>query len=179
MANGSIARRYARALMGIGVDQGNYDQLGKEVATLAAAMKASAELAELLSNPAFPRADRQKVIKALLDRFGASKMTKNFALLLLERERLRVLPDISRELDAMIDDKNGRVAAEVTSVAHLDAAKLDQIKKALEALSGKQVLISHKENPELLGGVIAKVGDIVYDGSLRTQLAQMRSALAE
>ena len=71
MSSGSIARRYARALMGIGVDNNNYDAIGTQVAALAQAMKVSAELSQTLSNPAFPRSDRKKVLTAILDRLGA------------------------------------------------------------------------------------------------------------
>jgi F-type H+-transporting ATPase subunit delta len=179
MIAGSIARRYARALMGIGVDTKTYDAMGRQISALAKAMKESTELAEILANPVFPRADRQRVLEAVLSRLGASKVVKNFTLLLLERERLAALPDIARELNVMIDEKNGRVTALVTSATPLTQVQITQIKGALEKLSGKQVHIDQKQDPALLGGVVAKVGDLVYDGSVRTQLAQMRHSLAE
>lgn len=178
MASGSIARRYARALMGIGVDNRNQETIGRQVSALAQAMKISAELSQTLSNPAFPRSDRKKVLEAIMTRLGALPVVKNFTLLLLERERLSVLPDIARELQAMIDEHAGRINAVVTSATSLTQIQLTQIKTALEQLSGKTVHVEHKEDPELLGGVVAQVGDIVYDGSLRTQLTQMRNLLA-
>jgi F-type H+-transporting ATPase subunit delta len=179
MSNGSIARRYARAVMGIGVEDGTYEAVGRQIGALARAMKTSAELAETLSNPAFPRSDRRKVIQALLERIQAAKTVESFVLLLLDRERIAALPDISRELDRMIDERAGRVSAEVVSAQPLTDTQLGRLKGALEKLSGKQVQISKREDPSLLGGVVAKVGDIVYDGSLRTQLEQMRSSLVE
>lgn len=179
MAAGSIARRYARALMAIGVDQGSYDAIGRQVAALAGVIKESKELGEVLRNPAFPRSDRKKILDAILQRLGASQITRNFTLLLLDRERLMALPDISRELGALIDAKNHRVSAQVVSAAPLTQLQIAQIKGALEKVSGKQVHVEHTQDPELLGGVIAKVGDIVYDGSLRTQLAEMRHGLSE
>jgi len=179
MPQGSLARRYARALMAIGVDGDNYDTIGAQVETLAQVMKISSELSDVLTNPAFPRSDRQKILVAILERISASAIVKNFTLLLLDRERVGALPDISRELNVMIDDHIGRVTAVVSSASALTQAQLDQIKSSLEKLSGKQVQIESKEDPDLLGGVVAKVGDIVYDGSLRTQLAQMRHSLAE
>ena len=178
MASGSIARRYARALMGIGVDNKNFETLGRQVSALAEAMKISPELSQTLSNPAFPRSDRKKVLEAILSRLGAAPAVRNFTLLLLDRERLAALPDIARELKAMIDEHVGRVNAVVTSAKPLSDAQMSQLKASLEKLSGKQVQIEHREDPEILGGVVAKVGDIVYDGSLRTQLSQMRERLA-
>lgn len=179
MSSGSIARRYARALMALGVDNNDYEALGQQVGALARAMKSSAELAETLSNPVFPRSDRKKVITALLARLNASKTVESFVLLLLERERLAALPDIARELDAMIDERKGRIAAEVVSARPLSDQQLAQLERALEALSGKKVDIAKREDPELLGGIVAKLGDTVYDGSLRTQLAQLRQRLVE
>ena len=178
MSSGSIARRYARALMAIGVDQGNYDAIGSQVSALAGALRTSTELAEVLTNPAFPRAERKKILEAIMGRLGATQITRNFTLLLLDRERLAAVPDIARELSAMIDEQAGRVSAEIVSATPLSQAQVDNIKRALERLSGKTVLVEKKEDPELLGGVVAKVGDLVYDGSLRTQLAQMRESLA-
>lgn len=179
MPQGSLARRYARALMAIGVDNDSYDTIGRQVDTLAQVMKTSDELSDVLTNPAFARTERQKILGAILERISASGIVKNFTLLLLDRERVGALPDIARELNVMIDARVGRVKATVSSASPLTPAQLGQLKSSLEKLSGKQVQIESKEDPDLLGGVVAKVGDIVYDGSLRTQLAQMRHALAD
>ena len=105
MSSGSLARRYAKALMQIGTEDGSYKRIGQDVAGLAKAIKTSSELAGILSNPVFPRDDREKIVMALLQRIGASKTVINFSKLLLDRERLAALPDISRELSAMIDER--------------------------------------------------------------------------
>ncbi|HEX4450192.1 MAG TPA: ATP synthase F1 subunit delta [Kofleriaceae bacterium] len=177
MITGSLARRYAKALFEIGLAQHNVEHLGTDVRAIAAAMKESAELASVLSSPAIRRSERRKVVDALIERIGVRPITKNFVELLLDHERFSALPGISRELDAMIEAKAGRVHAEVTSAKPLDPTQLTQITAALEKLSGKKVTIAKREDPELLGGVVAKVGDVVYDGSLRTQLAQLRDQL--
>jgi F-type H+-transporting ATPase subunit delta len=176
---GSLARRYAKALFELGTAHKNLDKLGADVKTLAAAMKESSELTGLLSSPAIRRAERRKVVDALLVRIGAAPLAKNFCELLLDHERFSALPAISRELDAMIEAAAGRVRAEVTSAKPLDPAQLSQITAALEKLSGKTVTVAKHEDPELLGGVVAKVGDVVYDGSLRTQLSQLRDQLSK
>jgi F-type H+-transporting ATPase subunit delta len=177
MVAGSLARRYARALMDIGVDQGRYERLGGELRSLAGAFKASTELQAALTNPAFPRSDREKILRAILERIGAADVVVNFARLLLERERIAALPDISRELDAMIDDKVGRVAAVISSATPLSLGQQEEVVAALEKISGKKVLAETRTDPALLGGVVAQIGDVLYDGSLRTQLAQMRQRL--
>lgn len=177
MITGSVARRYAKALLQIGVDDGNFERIGREVRALASAIKRSEELAQTLANPIFPRSDREKVLRALLDRIGATQSVVNFTRLLLDRERVAVLPDISRELDAMIDARAKRVSAKVKSAAPLDEQQKKRLVKTLESLSGKTVDMVVEHDPSLLGGVVAQVGDLVYDGSLRTQLERIRQDL--
>jgi F-type H+-transporting ATPase subunit delta len=177
MVTGSLARRYARAVIALGTDQGNLVKVGSDLRTLAHALRDSAELASTLSSPAIRRGDRRKVLDALLVRIAAQPATKSLVYLLLDGERLGSLRDISREVDAMIEAKAGRVTAEVVSAKPLDAMQLTQITAALEKLSGKKVDVTKREDPKLLGGVLAKVGDVIYDGSLRTQLANLRDEL--
>jgi F-type H+-transporting ATPase subunit delta len=179
MVTGSLSRRYAKALFEIGSTQGGLDKIGADIHTLAQAMKESAELASVLASPAIRMSDRRKVLDGLLQRIGVVTVTRNFVYLLLDGERLSSLPAISRELDAMIEAKAGRVAAEIVSAKPLDPAQLSQITAALEKLSGKKVTLAKREDPELLGGVVAKVGDTVYDGSLRTQLRNLRDELSK
>jgi len=174
-----LARRYAKAIFDIGSEQGGLDKMGADLRTLANAMKESPELVSTLSNPAIRRSDRRKIVDALLQRIGVVTVTRNTVYLLLEKERLASLGDISRQLDAMIEAKAGRVMAEVTSAKPLDPSQLSQITATLEKLSGKKVSVSSKQDPDLLGGVVAKVGDVVYDGSLRTQLRNLRDELSK
>jgi F-type H+-transporting ATPase subunit delta len=177
MVTGSLARRYARAVIEIGTANGNLDKLGADLRSLAKAMHESAELVTALINPAIRRADRRRVLDALLDRIGAAPQMRNLVYLLLDGERLSSVEAISREVDAMIESRSGRMSAEVTSARPLDASQLSQIINALEKLSGKKVAVTRREDPELLGGVVAKLGDTIYDGSLRTQLRTLRDDL--
>ncbi len=179
MVTGSLARRYAKAIVQIGDAAKNLDKLGADLRTIAAAMKTSPELVDVLSNPAVRRADRRKVLEALGTRIAAAPATKNVVNLLLDHERLGSLPAISREVDAMIEAKAGKITAEVTSAIDLTPAQITQITQTLEKLSGKKVVIEKKKDPALLGGVVAKLGDVVYDGSVRTQLRALRDELGK
>ena len=142
MVTGSLARRYARAIIEIGTEHKNLDKLGSELRSLAHAMKESTELVSSLTNPAIRRADRRRVIDALLQRIGASPETKNLVYILLDGERLASLGAISREVDAMIEARSGRISAEVTSAKPLGEGELAQITAALEKLSGKRVTVT-------------------------------------
>ena len=179
MVSGSLARRYAKAVFDLGRDHKNTDKLGADLRALAGAMRASDELVSSLTNPAIRRSDRRKVVDALLDKIRVQDYTRNLVYLLLDGERLASLPAISRELDAMIEAQAGQVSAEVVSAKPLSKQELEQIVVALEKLSGKKVSVEKREDPSLLGGVVAKVGDTVYDGSLRTQLRNLRDELTK
>ncbi len=133
MVTGSLARRYARAMIELGTEHKNLDQLGAELRALANAMKTSPELVSALTSPAIRRADRRRVIDALLQRVGASPHTRNLIYILLEGERLGSLEAISREVDAMIEARSGRISTEITSARPLDAGELAQITHALES----------------------------------------------
>ncbi len=179
MAAGSLARRYAKAVIELGQANNNADRMGSDLRSLAKAMKDSAELQSVLTNPAIRRADRRRVIDGLLQAIGALPLSKNLVYLLLDSERMSSVPDISREVDAMIEAKSGRITAEITSARPLEMAQLTEITVALEKLSGKKVTVTKREDESLLGGVVAKLGDKVYDGSLRTQLRNLRDELTK
>src|SRR6185369_1659607 len=101
MVTGSLARRYARAVVEIGTANGNLDKIGADLASLAKAMHESAELVTALTNPALRRADRRRVLDGLLQRIGAEPQTKNLIYLLLDGERLASVEAIAREVNAM------------------------------------------------------------------------------
>lgn len=178
MQAGSLARRYARAIMDLASAAGSIDKVAADLRGLAAAYKTSPELAEVLGNASFAKANRRAIVDALLTMLGAQPLTKTFCNLVLDKERLAAIPDIARELAAMVEARAGRVAADVVSATPLTPAQVTALTATLEKLSGKKVVLSRREDPELLGGVVAKVGDVVYDGSLRTQLRVLRDELS-
>lgn len=174
MIAGSLARRYARALLDIGVSKGNYEKLGEEMDDLAAAYSGSRDLAEALTNPVFGTKKRRAVLEAVLQATNASPVTRNFALMVLDRERTAYIPAIARELRAMVDARAGRVRATVSSARPLPPETSAQLQRVLETASGRKVSMETRQDPSLIGGVVAKIGDVVYDGSVRTQLERMR-----
>jgi F-type H+-transporting ATPase subunit delta len=174
---GSVARRYARALFGIGVDGGNFEALGQEIGDLAALWTSSAELRQALENPVFRPDEKRKVLEQILPRVAPTSEVRRLALLLLERRRIMLLPAIARAYRDMADAHTGRVRARVTSSELLTPAVVDRVRRALEERTGKKVIVETAVDPSLIGGVVAQVGDLVLDGSVRTQLADLRSKL--
>lgn len=177
MAAGSVSRRYARALFSIGVDRGTFEQLGKELDAVAELWVGSSELREALANPVFKASEKRAVMEKILPRLAPTLDVQKFVLLLLERRRLPAVPNIARAYRDMADEHTGRVRATVTSAQPLAAAELERVRQSLARRTGKQVLIEASVDSALIGGLVARVGDLVLDGSVRTQLGTLRDKL--
>ncbi len=174
---GSVARRYARALFGIGVDAGNFEALGREIGDLAGLWSASPELRQTIENPVFKPSEKRAVLEHLLPRVTPTPEVQRLVLLLLERRRIVLLPAIARAYRDLADAHTGRVRARVTSAEPLGPAALDRVRLSLEERTGKKVILETAVDADLIGGVVARVGDLVLDGSVRTQLDDLRSKL--
>jgi F-type H+-transporting ATPase subunit delta len=178
---GSLARRYARALLGLATSPSQRDKFARDMTSLADIAKqrdeAGRPMLAVLSADRFTLADRKKLIGALARRVGADPMVVKFLDHVLERGRIEGLVEIARAYQRMADDAAGRVQAQVTSAQPLSPDELAKIKTALERATGKQVVTSTHVDPELIGGVVAKVGSYVIDGSVRSTLEQLRATL--
>jgi F-type H+-transporting ATPase subunit delta len=177
MAAGSVSRRYARALFSIGVDRGNFEQLGKELDAVAELWTGSPELREAVANPVFKASEKRAVMETLLPRVAPTADVQKFVLLLLDRGRLPSVPHIARAYREMVDVHAGRVRAHITSAQPLGPAELNRIRDSLARRTGKHVVLEASVDPALIGGVVARVGDLVLDGSIRTQLGTLRDKL--
>jgi F-type H+-transporting ATPase subunit delta len=174
---GPVARRYARALFQLGVDKGLHEVFGGELDALAATYSGSLELRQTLENPVFKLDQRQSILERILPRVAPSKEVRSFALLLLDRRRINALPAIARAYKELVDEKLGRVQATVTSAQPLDAATMSSVQRALERRTGKRVVVSAAVDPGLIGGIVARVGDQVFDGSLKSRLEALRTRI--
>jgi len=175
--SGSVSRRYARALFSIGVDRGNFEQLGKELDAVADLWIGSPELREALANPVFKAAEKRAVLQSILPRVAPTADVQKFVLLLLDRRRLPAVANIARAYREMADLHTGRVRAQITSAQALSPAELNRIRDSLARRTGKHVVLEASVDPSLIGGVVARVGDLVLDGSVRTQLVTLRAKL--
>ena len=179
MANfgGSVARRYARALFDLGSDRGKYEAFGAELEALAATYQSSPELRQTLENPVFKLDQRRGILEKILPRVAPTAEVRSFALLLLERGRINTLPAIARSYKELVDEKLGRVQATVTSAKPLDPTTATQVQRALERRTGKKVVLTTAVDPNLIGGIVARVGDLVFDGSLKSRLEGLRTRI--
>jgi F-type H+-transporting ATPase subunit delta len=174
---GSIARRYASALFAIGVDQRNFEALGKELEALAALWNEATEMRQSLSNPIFKPSQRRAILQGLLPQVAPTREVQSLAYLLLERGRIAALPAIARAYQEMCDDKLGRARATVRSARPLDVATQTEVRQVLERRTGRSVIMTTEVDPSLMGGIVAQVAGLVLDGSLRARLGALSSKI--
>jgi F-type H+-transporting ATPase subunit delta len=174
-----IARRYAKALMNIGQKDGNYDRYWEELDTFASLFQREGKLREVLSNPTFNIPWRQAIIKELAGRLKLSPIVVNFLHLLVDKNRMRYLPDITVLYRELVDEAAGRARVRLATAHDLSQKKLQELTQGLQNLLGKQVIMEVETDSSLIGGVVARVGGMVYDGSVRTQLEQLKETLAK
>jgi F-type H+-transporting ATPase subunit delta len=180
MVNVSIARRYARALLDVATEAARSDAVSEQLSTFSGALAQNRELTDVLFNPAYSREQRARVVEALLKALGpVEPVLANTLRLLVDRNRLVYLPDIARLYRDMADAQAGRVRGQVTSAVPLSAETLQSLSGSLKALTQRNVVLEAKVDPKVLGGVAAQVGSTLYDGTLRTQLEQMRRELKQ
>ncbi|MCY1000230.1 ATP synthase F1 subunit delta [Myxococcus sp. MISCRS1] len=178
MVNVSIARRYARALLDVSSEAGRIDAVAEQLTAFADILAKNPELADVLHNPAYSRAQRSQVVEGVMKLVpGLEPVLANTLRLLVDRNRLVYAHDIARLFRDMADARAGRVRGNVTSAAALPADTLAQLRQTLQQLTQRDVILETRVDPSLLGGVSAQVGSVLYDGSLRTQLDQMRREL--
>lgn len=176
---GSISRRYARALLEVGIDKGSAKDLLGQITEYAELYEASRELRNVLSNPGVQLEERRELVRAIGSKAGWNPFIINIGLLLLDNDRVRYLPGIAAEMSKMYDEHVGNVRAHVTSARDLSAGRTEDIKKAIANLTGKNVLLETEVDSELIGGVVTRVGSVVYDGSIRNQLNNLRESILE
>jgi F-type H+-transporting ATPase subunit delta len=177
MIPGSIARRYAKALFGLAVEKGRTEPWSDSLLALGQAIEGSTELRDVLQNPAYPREIRAAVVARLTEPLHLDAEPAALLRLLGERNRLGGLTAIVAAFRELADVELGRLRARVTSAVPLDDAAVNAIAEKLSASTQKKVLVERAVDPAILGGVIAQVGSVVYDGSLRTQLEDLRATL--
>jgi F-type H+-transporting ATPase subunit delta len=185
MISGSLAKRYARALLSLATTPAVRDRYLQNLADFTAACKThdpsdpsgEHDLIKVLAAGHHTLAKRRVILGIVLDRVGADANVRKFLELVLERGRISGIEQIYLHYRDLADEAAGRIRATVQSAAALDASTQNRIKSALESATGKQVLLTAEVDPELIGGLVAHVGSITLDRSVRTSLDKLRTSL--
>jgi F-type H+-transporting ATPase subunit delta len=177
MPHAGAGRRYAEAAFELATRDKAVDAWQRDLA-FAAELARDERVARAADSPAVPVVERRKVVRKLLSK-RVSPLALNLALLLAERGRFAVLPDVSTEYDALVRKSRGIVAATVTTPAPLSERQLAAVKKRVEQLAGAHVELSTATDPTLLGGLRVRIGDLQIDASVSGRLERLRARLVQ
>jgi F-type H+-transporting ATPase subunit delta len=176
MAGGFSAKRYAEAVFEIALELSELDKWQAELAGLVK-LRDDAALATWLDNPGMGLAEKRKFLDSALT--DVSPMARNLVYLLIQRGRLGGLAQIAAAFEDRLNQHLGRLPAQVTSAVALDEGTEAEIKARLNAITGKDVILSAKVDPSLVGGFVARIGDKLLDGSTVSNLRALRRSIAE
>jgi F-type H+-transporting ATPase subunit delta len=174
----TAATRYARALFDVALkERANLEQIETELAQFVDLLTQHPTLEKVLLNPAVPMPRKRAAVEALTSRAAVAPILGKLLVLLAERDRLVLLPDVLVAYRDRLMDYRQVVRAEVTTAAAIDPARVDAIQRSLASLTGRTVTVQTKVDPSIIGGVVARVGSTVYDASVTRQLERMREQL--
>jgi F-type H+-transporting ATPase subunit delta len=175
--NLAIARRYAKALLLIGKEDGQTEQYRQELEGVANIMSQQQELANTVSNPLYNQEERRKVFLGVIDKLELSSVMSSFMMLLFDKGRVSFIASINEFFQKLADELKGVASASLVSATELSAETIEKIRSALSKKTGKEITLEVKQDPGLIGGIVTKIGDLVLDGSIKTQLLNMRESL--
>ena len=177
MKNLAIARRYAKALLLIGKEDGQTEKYREELAGLAQLMEQEKALADTIVNPLYKMGERRLVFQKVIDKLNLSKAMASFSMFLFEKGRVGFICNINEFYQALADELKGVARASLLTASELTDETIDKIRSALSKRTGKDVVLQVEHDPSLIGGIVTRIGDLVLDGSIKTQLLNMRESL--
>ena len=178
MIEGTLSRRYAKALFQLAVADGKEDAVADELASFAGAF-AVPELRHVLNDPAFSRQRRKNIVAQVARELAVSVLVTHFLELLVDHDRLGFYPAIVERYRRMLDDQKGQAAARVVSARSLDESELKRLVATLESISGKKIVLKQETDASLIGGAVVHLEDKIYDGSVRAQLEKMKKQVEQ
>ena len=177
MKNLSVARRYAKALLMIGKENGEAETYRAELDGISTLMDEVKEFEQVIGNPLYDTTARKQILQAVIEKMAPSAVMKSFLLLLFDKKRFSFLRDINTFYQKLADELKGVAQASLISAVELPSETIAKIKKSLSEMTKKEIKLDVDQDPSLIGGIVTKIGDLVLDGSIKTQLLNMRESL--
>ncbi len=176
MTNQIVARRYAQALYEEAARDQRVESIDEDMALIRESLEGSRDLVLFFESPVISRQKKQDVVQAL---FGSrvQPMTMNFLRLLIEKKREDLFPDVVHAYRVLRDEQLGVVAAHARAAFPLSSEEQARLEQALERKAGSRIRLTVEQDPGLVGGLVVRIGDMVYDGSVRHQLATLRERM--
>ena len=174
----TVARRYATALADVVLERAEAREVQDELHVWEETLQRNAALREVFANPTIALDRKRAVLNRLIEISRPRQTTVNFLKVLLQNQRLTELVEINRKFAQILDQRAGMVAATVTTARGVPAETQQQLQTTLASLTGKKVRIEFETDPELIGGMVTRIGSTVYDGSVRNHLEQIKEKMA-
>jgi F-type H+-transporting ATPase subunit delta len=172
-----VAKRYAKALLSLGQEDGKYPKYGKDLADFSRFFETNNEFREVIASPAFAVEDRKRILNTILAKSRYSDMVKNFLNLLLDKGRIDAIQEIDSYYESLMDEVAQIARVEVITPRALKEDASQRLGKALEEMTSKKIRMEIKEDRSLIGGLVVKIGDLVLDGSIKAQLEGLKESL--
>lgn len=172
-----VPGRYATALFELAQEDQAVDQVGADLANFQALLDESDDLTRLVRSPVFSAEDQISALEAICAQAGIKSLALNFIKLAAQNRRLFVISDMIKAYRTLVAQSKGEISAEVTSADALTPKHLDDLKAAIRASVGRDVQLSTRVDPSILGGLIVKVGSRMVDNSLKTKLQNLKIAM--
>ena len=170
----AAAARYAKALFGLATEAEQISEIGEDLDRLVALVDENPALGDVLLRPLYPAEERRAVLRSVAQQLELRPLFSNFVEFLIEQRRSQELGAIRDEFERLAEEAAGRIRGEVISASPLAEEQVQSLGRALSARTGREVELDVSVDPSLLGGVVARVGDLVFDGSLRSRLDGLR-----
>jgi F-type H+-transporting ATPase subunit delta len=177
MKNLAIARRYAKALLLIGKEDNQIDTYRQELEGFSALIEKEGTLGQAINNPLYNADGRKKVLESVIEKLALSRVMKSFLTLLFDKGRFVYLSSINDFYQKLADELKGIARASLVSATALSSETVDKIRSTLSEKTGKDIILEVEQDPGLIGGIVTRIGDLVLDGSIKTQLLNMRESL--
>ncbi len=177
MKNFAIGRRYAKALLLIGKEDGQVETYRQELEDFSALVQNEAVLGQVISNLLYNAEGRKKVLESVIEKLALSRVMTSFLTLLFDKGRFVYLSSINDFYQKLADDLKGIARASLISATALSSETVDKIRNSLSEKTGKDIILEVEQDPGLIGGIVTRIGDLVLDGSIKTQLLNMRESL--
>ena len=174
----TIARRYSSALADVVLDRGEAKEVQQELQEWSDLILSNTNLQEVFRNPTIPLDQKRAVLNQLIERAKPRPTTANFLKVLLQNQRLTDLPEINRKFAETLDERAGMVAATITTARPVPDEIQGRLSEKLASVTQKKVRLNFEQDPELIGGLVTRIGSTVYDGSVRSQLQQIKERMA-
>lgn len=178
MSTEAVARRYAAALAEVVTKHNEASEVQQELAAWERMMDSNGQLLTVFRNPTVPLEQKRRVLNTLIARARVRPTTANFLSVLLQNNRLVNLPQINRRFDQELDERAAIITAHVTTARPVPESAQENLRARLATLTGNRVRLDFKVDEDLIGGIVTRIGSTIYDGSVRSQLQQIKERMA-